>query len=313
MHFTDFDTLSHILFPVKSHLKGELLKHILAASKKGQVIVCTRTRLKAKSLTGQLARSGFNAVSLEGHPAAVAPVKYFEEGTAEILVVHEAACLEVPIRPVTHIIYYDMPYTAAAYFRLPEHLLPVLNSGTIFSLVSAENSGAVTSLEMAMEQDLERRTVSDFNYDVPARQTAGTNSGTPLARRSGVRQPPVPSERPVRGFLKHRASQSTSGRGGAEGARKVVGSRSETSGGNRQVRSRPENRSGRNTGSSREWMEKESRHSGSKTGRKTSGGESRTGSRRGKPSSLAEGAPRKTVRRSIFGITAPIEIELDDE
>ena len=310
MNIADFDIFSHILFPVKSHLKGELLQHILALPERGKVIVCTRTRLKARSLAVQLAREGFKAVSLEGHPAAVDPPESrFESGTADILVLYEAATEEVPPGKISHIIYYDMPYTPGNYFRLPGHLLSGLDSCTIYSLVSAESSGAVASLVMVLEQDLERRILPDFDYDTSARQHVNTDSGISRARRSGLRQT-ASQETSGRGYLKHRSMHSVSSRDRAEDTRKVVGSRSETTGANRQQRSRPEARTGRSAGSSRQWMEKESRVKTTAV-RKGGGGDTRSAHRPAKPSSQAEPPLRKAPRRSIFGITAPMEPDED--
>ncbi len=293
---TELEDINHTLFPVKSHLKADLLRHILDSTETGAVIVCTRTRLKAKNTARQLVQTGLRAVSLESRPeyAGLLPLQSFTEGNADILVVYEAAAQEAPLRPLTHLIYHDIPYTAKGYFRLLEHFPPEARPPEVFSLISAETSGAVHSLEMYLELDLERRILPEFNYDIPSRPSSGSETGSSLSRRPGKG-----------GKGKERGRSPNGRQSGSSEVQRHAGSRSEE-GGHRQRIARPERGGGRGIGSSREWMEKESRHLGKTESRPGDGAPRK---RPGSPSSQPANPARNSRKKSIFGITAPRDRE----
>ena len=59
-------TVSHALYPIKKHLKTELLKELLRNTDTGSVLVFTRTKHRAERVAPPLVRAGSRATSFQG-------------------------------------------------------------------------------------------------------------------------------------------------------------------------------------------------------------------------------------------------------
>jgi ATP-dependent RNA helicase RhlE len=60
-------TVSHAIYPVKQHLKSDLLEEILYRLQSDSVLVFTKTKYRAERVAQTLVRHGYAAASLQGN------------------------------------------------------------------------------------------------------------------------------------------------------------------------------------------------------------------------------------------------------
>jgi ATP-dependent RNA helicase RhlE len=165
------ETVSHALYPVGQHLKTGLLLELLRRTDTGSVLIFTRTKHRAKRLGEQLEKAGFRAASLQGNLSQnrrQAALDGFRNGSFQILVATDIAARGIDVSQVSHVINYDIPDTVEAYIHRIGRTGRAARSGDAFTLVTAEDKVMVRAIERTLGASLEERTLSGFDYSVPA-------------------------------------------------------------------------------------------------------------------------------------------------
>ncbi|NOY69357.1 MAG: DEAD/DEAH box helicase [Deltaproteobacteria bacterium] len=169
------DTVSHALFPVAQHLKTPLLMKLLKNTDTGSVLVFTRTKHRAKKLDEQLSRAGYRSASLQGNLSQgrrKAALDGFRAGKYQILVATDIAARGIDVSKVSHVINYDIPDTSDAYIHRIGRTGRAERSGDAFTLVTNADKAMVRSIDRAVGFSIERRSLADFDYTVPAPRKA---------------------------------------------------------------------------------------------------------------------------------------------
>src|SRR4030042_4002859 len=112
------ETIGHALYPVDQTRKAELLLALLRQSGKGQVLVFTRTKTRAKKLADQLIKAGLPATSLQGNLSQNRrreAMNNFRTGRVKVLVATDIAARGIDVSQISHVIKFDMPDTADAH------------------------------------------------------------------------------------------------------------------------------------------------------------------------------------------------------
>ncbi len=164
-------TVSHAIYPVSQHLKTPLLLELLRTKKTGSVLIFTRTKHRAKRLGEQLEKAGYRATSLQGNLSQnrrQAALDGFRDGTFQIMVATDIAARGIDVSQVSHVVNYDIPDTAEAYIHRIGRTGRAARSGDAFTLVTPEDRAMVVTIERKLNAPLERRTVDQFDYSVPA-------------------------------------------------------------------------------------------------------------------------------------------------
>jgi ATP-dependent RNA helicase RhlE len=164
-------TVTHALYPVGEHLKTPLLLNLLKHTDTESVLIFTRTKHRAKRLGEQLEKAGYKAASLQGNLSQnrrQAALDGFRDGTFQVLVATDIAARGIDVSQVSHVINYDIPNTSEAYVHRIGRTGRAARSGDAFTLVTSEDTLMVRTIERALGSQLERRTVSDFDYNVTA-------------------------------------------------------------------------------------------------------------------------------------------------
>ncbi len=197
-HAAPVETVSHAVYPVPSHLKTSLLTALLRNTETGSVLVFTRTKHRAKKVAQQLARAGFSAAELQGNLSQnrrQAALDGFRSGEYRILVATDIAARGIDVLSISHVVNYDMPDTTDAYTHRIGRTGRAEQTGTAYTLVTAEDAVAIRDVERVLGYKLERRTLPGFDYQVapPARDTEfawdpkparGARRPVPLAGRA---------------------------------------------------------------------------------------------------------------------------------
>lgn len=184
-------TVTHAIYPVEQHLKTALLLDLLHHTDTESVLIFTRTKHRAKRLGEQLEKSGYKAASLQGNLSQnrrQAALDGFRDGTFQILVATDIAARGIDVSQISHVVNYDIPDTAEAYIHRIGRTGRAARSGDAFTLVTGEDSVMVRTIEKTLGAALERRSVADFDYSVPA-----PNKDAEFARPP---RPPQPRRKP---------------------------------------------------------------------------------------------------------------------
>jgi len=164
-------TVSHVLYPVKQHLKTALLMKLLRGIKMESVLVFTRTKHRTERVAQQLQRAGFKATSLQGNLSQYRrqfALDGFRAGSFKILVATDIVARGIDVLDITHVINYDMPDSTDAYTNRIGRTGRIGKTGDAFTLVTGEDKAMIRALEHVLKTTLERRTLQDFDYTVSA-------------------------------------------------------------------------------------------------------------------------------------------------
>ena len=213
-------TVSHALYPVEQHLKTPLLLELLRRTDTESVLVFTRTKHRAKRVGEQLEKAGYRAASLQGNLSQnrrQAALDGFRDGTYQILVATDIAARGIDVSQVSHVINYDMPDTAEAYTHRIGRTGRAARNGDAYTLTTAEDAAMVRTIERLLKTPLERRTLPEFDYSVPAPCRDTEFARPPREARNGRKREasPKPNDR---GTHQPRALQRHSRRASATDA-----------------------------------------------------------------------------------------------
>jgi len=164
-------TVSHAIYPVAQHLKTRLLVELLRQTQAGSVLVFTRTKHRAKQLGEKLLKAGYQATSLQGNLSQnrrQEAMDGFRDGSYRILAATDIAARGIDVSQISHVINYDIPDTAEGYIHRIGRTGRASRRGDAITLVTPEDDGMVRVIERLLSKPLERRTLTDFDYRIPA-------------------------------------------------------------------------------------------------------------------------------------------------
>jgi len=208
-------TVSHAVYPVAPHLKTALLMKLLDRTDTESVLVFTRTKHRTTRVAEQMQRAGLSVASLQGnlsqnrrHDA----LSGFRDGTYQILVATDIAARGIDVSGISHVINYDMPDTVDAYTHRIGRTGRAAKTGDAFTFVTPQDRAFVVDIEHVLGERIERRTLTDFDYSVPAPSGSGESDRARYSERQG-RPAPVSRYAPVkRGGDSHRTGPRPLGR-----------------------------------------------------------------------------------------------------
>ncbi len=186
------ETVTHAHYPVSQHLKTAILLKLLSHINSQSVLVFTRTKYRAKRLGEQLVRAGYRSASLQGNLSQgrrQAALNGFRDGTFQVLVATDIAARGIDVCQVSHVINYDVPDTAEAYIHRIGRTGRAAKSGEAFTLITNDDNQMVRTIDHVVGSKVERRILTDFDYDKPASQHHLKISGRP--RRYRASMPPA--------------------------------------------------------------------------------------------------------------------------
>ena len=170
-HTAPAATVSHLLYPIKQHLKTTLLMEILYRLESKSVLVFTRTKHRTERVARRLKNAGFRAMSLQGdlsQSRRQAALDGFRTGAVKILVATDIAARGIDILRISHVINYDMPENTDAFIHRIGRTGRVNNNGDALTFVTSADTAMVNSIEHILNKRIERRMLENFDYTKPA-------------------------------------------------------------------------------------------------------------------------------------------------
>ncbi len=164
-------TVSHALYPVANHLKTALLMEILRETDTKSVLVFARTKYRTTKVAMQMKKAGFPVTSLQGNLSQTqrqTALSGFRDGRYRIMIATDIASRGIDVSQISHVINYDMPDTVEAYTHRVGRTGRATKAGDAFSFVTSDEKKLVNSIEYALGEQIEKRTLEHFDYLKPA-------------------------------------------------------------------------------------------------------------------------------------------------
>ena len=191
-------TVSHALYPVEQHLKTALLVKVLDRTDTDSVLIFTRTKDRATRVAKHLKKAGFPVTFLQGdlsQSQRQEALNGFRSGKYRILVATDIAARGLDISRISHVINYDMPDTVDAYTHRIGRTGRAERTGDAFTFVTREDRAFVWEIERILGEEIERRTLEDFDYTAQPRPSGRDGRGK-QGRRDRSEEAPRPQPPP---------------------------------------------------------------------------------------------------------------------
>jgi len=191
-------TVSHALYPVEQHLKTALLMKILDRTDTDSVLVFTRTKDRATRVAKSLKKAGLPVTFLQGdlsQSQRQEALNGFRQGKYRILVATDIAARGLDISRISRVINYDMPDTVDAYTHRIGRTGRAERTGDAFTFVTREDRAFVWEIERVLGEEIERRTLEDFDYTAQPKPGGRGGRGR-RGERDRVEEAPRPQPPP---------------------------------------------------------------------------------------------------------------------
>ncbi|OBW62869.1 MAG: DEAD/DEAH box helicase [Dehalococcoides mccartyi] len=160
-------SVSHSVYPVKSHQKTPLLLEILKTVETKSVLIFARTKYGAENLADEISKAGFTTASLQGNLSQNrrhAVMEGFRRGNFKILVATDIAARGLDIDHISHVINYDMPDSPEDYTHRIGRTGRFDRTGQAFSLVTGRDGDMVRDIQRLLSSPIQRLRVDGFDY-----------------------------------------------------------------------------------------------------------------------------------------------------
>lgn len=186
----DIDTpptaIRQLIYPVPKHLKTDLLMALLEDMEVESMLVFTATKQEADIVARKLSEAGFKAGCIHGdfqQRHRVAALEGFRSGKHRVLVATNIAARGLDVEGISHVVNYDMPENPEEYIHRIGRTARADATGTAISLVTPEDEVLVYRVEYLLKHKIDRKTLAEFDYNIPAPSWAKPSAET-LLRRS---------------------------------------------------------------------------------------------------------------------------------
>ncbi|MFO0823228.1 MAG: DEAD/DEAH box helicase [Gemmataceae bacterium] len=172
--------ITQAAYPVPTHLKTALLRHLLRNTEMPSVLVFVRTKHNAKRIAKQVAADGFSVAELHSNRTPAQRTKAmegFRRGAYQVMVATNVAARGLDVDHITHVISVDVPDVPEEYVHRIGRTGRAGAEGDAFIFVAREEEQGLHRIERQIGQRLPRVTLPEFNYTAPAPKPTGDGGG----------------------------------------------------------------------------------------------------------------------------------------
>jgi len=162
---TPVAAVRQVLYSVEAEQKRNLLSHLLEHGHMRQVLVFTRTKVRADRLTRHLEQKGRRVATLHGgksQGARTQALSGFRNGNVEVLVATDIAARGLDVDGISHVVNFDVPGTAEEYVHRIGRTARATATGDAISLVSADEVSLVRTIERGIGSPIPHQIVKGF-------------------------------------------------------------------------------------------------------------------------------------------------------
>jgi ATP-dependent RNA helicase RhlE len=181
------EAIQQALYPVPKHLKLRLLLAILDQMDVDSMLVFTRTKQDADTVTRQLRQARISVACIHGdfrQRERVAALEGFRSGKHQVLVATNIAARGLDVEGISHVINYNVPEHPEDYVHRIGRTARAEADGDAITLVTPDDEPLVYRIEHLLGRKIERETLPGFNYDVPTPSWAKPSAKAMLKRVS---------------------------------------------------------------------------------------------------------------------------------
>ena len=209
------ETITHVVHPVSSGMKRNLLAHLLRHKPDTQALVFVDTKLACGRLAHFLERHGVSADAIhgdKGQQQRTETLEAFKSGKLRVLVATDVAARGIDIDELPYVINFELPHTAEDYVHRIGRTGRAGHQGNAISLVCAEEKHRLADIQKLIKLEIPQEPVPGFDPE-PEFFEAGSRAGR--HRRSSVDQDTAAPERSPRAT---RTAPVSEGKGRQDGA-----------------------------------------------------------------------------------------------
>src|SRR5437016_5052338 len=165
------DTVTQVVYEVRSHLKPALLLHLLRDPQFDTVLVFTRTKHGADRLARPLESSGIKTGTIHSNRSQnqrLRALKDFKSGAVRVLVATDDAARGIDVDGISHVVNYDFPMHSEDYVHRIGRTGRAHAIGDAISFITPEDQGPLRSLERFIGRGVVRTTAEGFDYNAAA-------------------------------------------------------------------------------------------------------------------------------------------------
>jgi len=162
--------IQQTLYPVPKHLKIHLLVAILEQMDVSSMLVFARTKQQADIVTRQLRQARTTVACIHGdfnQRDRISALEGFRSGKYRVLVATNIAARGLDVEGISHVINYDVPDHPEDYVHRIGRTARAEADGAAITLVTPDDEGLIHRIEYLLDRKIERKTLPEFDYDVP--------------------------------------------------------------------------------------------------------------------------------------------------
>jgi len=175
------------IYFVKEHDKRAMLCLLLNDYREKQVLILVKSKKNADALSEFLIEKEFNALALHGNHRESQQQeagRKFNEGSLHIIITTDMILKTLGLEKIKLVLNHDLTDDIQAYYN---RLAQMKEQGVAISLVSPEDEGLLSDIEINMKVEIEERTVEGFvATDAPIKHIKKTQK--PRHRKDKVRK-----------------------------------------------------------------------------------------------------------------------------
>ncbi len=156
--------------------KNRLLRHLLQQEEVGKALIFVKTREQLAQLRSFLQSSGIQAAYLQGEmeqEKRSAALASFSSGQVPFLVATDVASRGLDVPDITHVINYDLPYSADVYVHRIGRTARAGRKGTALNLVEAHDYPRLARFERYTGERISRRVIQELRPETRIPQFRG--------------------------------------------------------------------------------------------------------------------------------------------
>jgi ATP-dependent RNA helicase RhlE len=180
------DEVQQLLVAVERGRKRSTLEGLIRDHQMKRAIVFVRTKSGATTLSRQLRERGLRASAMHGDRSQSERVRTLEDfraGRVHLLVATDIAARGIDIDDVSHVINYDLPYSAGDYVHRIGRTARAGRKGVAISLVTSEDASGLDAIERLISRKIEW--VGEPMQRSVEESSAGSGRSGQRRRRSG--------------------------------------------------------------------------------------------------------------------------------
>jgi ATP-dependent RNA helicase RhlE len=191
------ETVTQFVYEVPRHLKSALFVHLLRQPSLNMVLAFSRMKHGADRLARSLEAHGIRTATLHSNRSQnqrLRALKDFKSGAVRVLVATDIAARGIDVNGISHVVNYDFPMHPEDYVHRIGRTGRAQAVGDAISFVTAEDQGALRSLERFIGRGIVRRRSEGFNYaaaaaaKVPEEQRQRPSVTLPAPPKAAARQ-----------------------------------------------------------------------------------------------------------------------------